>query len=78
MNTEPSRAPLVTTSAEDAANMMMSEGGPVRSSEPESKTLGAACCSWGDLRATVDRHPLCTLAVAFSVGLVAGICTHFE
>jgi hypothetical protein len=78
MNTEPSRAPLVTTSAEEAANMMMSEGGPVRSSEPESNSLTAACCSWTDLRATVDRHPLCTLAVAFSVGLVAGICTHFE
>lgn len=78
MNTEPSRAPLVTTSAEDAANMMVSEGGPVRSPEPESRSMAVACCSWADLRATVDRHPLCTLAVAFSVGLVAGICTHFE
>jgi hypothetical protein len=78
MNTEPSRAPLVTTSAEEAANMMMSEGGPVRSSAPESNGVAAACCSWADLRTTVDRHPLCTLAVAFSVGLVAGICTHFE
>jgi hypothetical protein len=77
MNTNPARAPLVATSAEDAANTMLSEGGPVRSPDPESKSV-RACCSWSDLHATVDRHPLTTLAVAFSVGFLAGICTRFD
>ncbi|RBP47942.1 hypothetical protein DES53_101742 [Roseimicrobium gellanilyticum] len=77
MNTPPSRAPLVTTSAEEAANMMMSEGGPVRSAVPESPKVSTHS-SWSEIQVTVERHPLTTLAVAFSVGFLAGICTKFD
>jgi hypothetical protein len=74
MNTNPARAPLVATSSEDAANMMMSEGGPLHAREPEGNSA-SACCSWADLRTTVNQHPLSTLAVAFSVGFLAGLST---
>ncbi len=74
MNTNPARAPLVATSSEEAATMMVSEGGPVHATESTESGM-VACCSWADLRATVNRHPLSTLAVAFSVGFLAGLCT---
>ncbi len=68
-----SHAPLVATDLEEAADLMISEGSPVRqpSSGQEEKK---PCCGplMGALQSTADRHPLLLLLGAFAAGVAGG------
>jgi len=70
--------PLVSRTAEEGAEKMISEGGPL--GQPHGQAFKQAASEWEEmiqaaekeLRGVVQQHPLKSLLVALGLGLVVG------
>jgi len=70
-------APLVTTSAREAAEAMISEGGPIFQPSFGQFSENGATREYGSyqerVRHQVGRHPIYSVGIAFGFGLVLGL-----
>jgi hypothetical protein len=70
--------PLVSRTAEEAAEKMISEGGPL--GQPHGVVKSSCCGAWDEmiqtmedqLHETVRKHPLKSLLAALGLGLLVG------